>query len=202
MEKVDLKAEYKTLYTSSAKAAAMVTVPSFQFFMLDGAGDPNNSPRFQAAMEALFTLSYTLKFLVRKVLDIDYGVMPPEGLWWAEDMSAFIQQDKAKWLYTLMIMQPEFITPELVEDARTQALAKKAQPALAEVRFERFEEGPAAQILHVGPYSEEGPTIETLHRFIREAGKEPVGKHHEIYLTDMRRTDPARWKTIVRQPVQ
>lgn len=201
MEKIDLKVEDKSLYAPSAKTAAMVTVPGFQFFMLDGAGDPNTSPRFQAAIEALFTLSYTLKFLVRKAREVDYGVMPPEGLWWAEDMSAFMFEDKSAWLFTLMIRQPEFITPELVEEARAQAMAKKPLPALAEVRLERFAEGPAAQIMHIGPYAEEGPTVETLHRFIRAAGKSPVGKHHEIYLGDPRRTAPARLHTIIRQPV-
>ena len=201
MEKLDLKTEYKALYAPSAKAASMVTVPSFRFLMLDGMGDPNNSPRFQAAVEALFTLSYTLKFLVRKVREVDYGVMPLEGLWWTEDM-AFMPQDKSHWQYTVMIMQPELVTAELVEEARAQAAGKKALPALAEVRLEHYAEGESAQIMHIGPFSEEGPTVETLHRFIREAGKTPAGKHHEIYLSDIRRAAPARWKTVLRQPVR
>jgi len=202
MEKLDLKAQYKALYAPSVKNVGVVTVPAFQFLAVDGAGDPNTSERYHQAIEALFALSYTLKFLVREVLDIDYGVMPLEGLWWMEDMREFSQDAKDRWLWTAMIMQPAFITPELIERAREQAAKKKALPMLPELRLETVEEGLAAQIMHIGPFSAEGPTIEKVHQFIRDSGHALTGKHHEIYLTDIRRAAPERWKTVVRQPMR
>jgi len=203
MAKIDYRKELSVLYKASAKTAHIVDVPQMNFFMVDGEGDPNNSQDFQDAVEALYSLSYTLKFAIKMGKSaVDYGVPPLEGLWWADDMSSFTSGRKDDWKWTLMIMQPEFVTGELVDAAIEKVRAKKNPAALSKVRFVPFAEGPAAQILHVGPYSEEGPTIEKLHAFIRDCGNEPAGKHHEIYLGDPRRAAPEKLRTIIRQPMK
>ena len=172
------------------------------FLMIDGSGDPNTSQSFQDAIEALYAVSYKLKFMVKKgPLEIDYKVMPLEGLWWAADMQAFTTSRKDDWLWTLMIMQPDIIQESMVKDALIEVEIKKKPTALPKLRFEPYEEGPSAQILYIGPYAEEGPTIERLHAFITEKGFKPNGKHHEIYLSDFRRVDPSKNKTIIRQPM-
>jgi len=202
MEKIDFKKTLKHLYQPSAKEIACVDVPEMNFLMVDGEGNPNNSKSFSDAIEALYSVSYTLKFMVKKgEMGVDYGVLPLEALWWADDMSAFDTGDKDAWKWTVMVMQLEFITREMVKEA-TKAVAKKKKPvSLPLVRFEAFQEGTAAQILYIGPFSEEGPTIEKVHQFIDDNGSHRVGKHHEIYLNDMRRVAPEKWKTIVRQPM-
>ncbi len=200
MSKIDVKKELKHLYSASAKEPALVEVPEMNFLMIDGAGDPNTA-EFQQAVEALYAVSFTGKFAIKKAQGIDYVVPPLEGLWWTEDMARFCTDDKDSWLWTAMIMQPEWVTPELVADVIAQLQAKKDLPALARLRFEAYAEGPSAQIMHIGPYSDEGPTIERLHAFIAESGHQPRGKHHEIYLSDPRRAQPEKLKTIIRQPV-
>ncbi|NTW54285.1 MAG: hypothetical protein HGB15_05945 [Chlorobaculum sp.] len=202
MEKIDYKKEWKQLCNPSPKAVAQVDVPEMRFLMIDGEGDPETTPAFHEAVEALFSLSYVIKFMVKKgALQVDYAVMPLEGLWWADDMSTFSSGDKAKWKWALMVMQPEFVDEAMVLAASEDVRKKKALPVLALVRFERFAEGRCAQIMHIGPFSEEGPAIERMHRFIADAGCELSGKHHEIYLSDTRKADPAKWKTILRQPM-
>lgn len=202
MQKIDFTKELKHLYIPPVKGPVRVDVPPMNYLMIDGAGDPNRAPAFAQGIEALFSVSYTLKFMVKKgVLGIDYGVLPLEALWWAEDMSAFTTGDKSSWQWTLMIMQPDFITGEMVSAALAEVKKKKKLPALALVRFEAFEEGPSAQIMHIGPFSEEGPNIEKVHRFIEESGCCRTEKHHEIYLSDIRRADPKKWKTVIRQPM-
>ncbi len=132
----------------------------------------------------------------------DYPVMPLEGLWWGKDNGVFRMNKRDEWLWTLMIMQPEVITPAVYREGIAAVRKKKQLAALGRERMERFEEGLSAQILHTGPYSAEGPTIEKLHGFISEKGLRFRGKHHEIYLGDPRRGNPANLKTLVRQPVQ
>ncbi len=201
MKKIDLKKEYSGLYGVSAKKPEMVEVPALNFLMIDGKGNPNTSEAYKDAVEALFTVSYTLKFMIKKGPEaIDYGVMPLEGLWWMEDMTQFDADKKDEWLWTMMILQPEFIDPSRVEKAVESAKAKKGLSALDKIRFEPFTEGLAGQVLHIGPFSEEGPTIQGLHHFIHEQGYALRGKHHEIYLSDIRRAAPEKWRTIVRQP--
>ncbi len=203
MEKINFKKEYKPLYSASSKKVAIADVPKMNFLMIDGKGDPNISKEFQKAIEALFSLSYTLKFLIKKSeLAIDYGVMPLEGLWWTGDMSKFSIENKEDWKWTLMIMQPEFVEEKLIAEAMEQLKKKKNLPALFKVRFETFSEGKVAQIMHIGPFSEEGPTIEKLHDFIKDNGYKLYGKHHEIYLSDIRKAAPKKWKTIIRQPIR
>ena len=202
MEKIDYKRRFKLLYSAPAKTPVVVEVPRLNFIMIDGSGDPNGSEPFQRAVEALFSVSYAVKFMIKKgPLEIDYGLMPLEGLWWAEDMSKFSIEDKSNWKWTLMIMQPVFVTREMIDKAISTVKEKKNPVAISRVRFEALSEGKCAQILHIGPFSEEGPTIEKVHQFIDSRGRR-IGKHHEIYLSDIRKADPAKWKTVIRQPMQ
>jgi hypothetical protein len=202
MEKINFKQQLKHLYKPSVKKVEIVNVPKMNFFMVDGEGDPNTSKSFSDAIEALYPVSYTLKFMVKKgQMAIDYGVLPLEALWWSDDMSAFSAGNKDAWKWTVMIMQPEFITHNMVNEAIEEVARKKSPLSLPFVRFETFQEGKAAQIMHIGPFSEEGPTIEKVHKYIDDNGSSKVGKHHEIYLSDIRRAAPAKWKTIVRQPM-
>jgi hypothetical protein len=204
MEKLDLKKKWKHLYQPSAEEISAVDVPPLTYLMVDGEGDPNTSPAFVQAIEALYSLSYTLKFSLKKgPKPVEYGVMPLEGLWWADDPHAFHRQDKSTWKWTAMILQPEFIDSNKVDAAFNEVRKKKKKPvALDRVRLETLHEGAAAQILYVGPFSAEGPTIQRIQDFIHAAGKELSGKHHEIYLSDPRRTAPEKLKTIIRQPMQ
>ena len=202
MKKIDYKKELKTLYRPSSKTFGIVEVPRMNFLMIDGMGDPNTSQAYQDAIEALFSVSYTLKFMVKKGESrIDYGVMPLESLWWADDMAAFPGGDKGTWKWTAMMMQPEPITTDAVSEAIEQVSGKKGLSALTRIRFEAFTEGTAAQIMYLGPFSDEGPTVEKLHQFIASQGLKRSGLHHEIYLSDFRRTAPERLKTVIRQPV-
>ncbi len=200
MKKIDLKKELKSLYQPSAKAVALVEVPAMSYLMIDGEGDPNTSKAYAEAIEALFAVAYTVKFAVKKSQEIDYGVMPLESLWWADDMAAFSTGDKASWKWTAMIMQPSFVTAKIVAAAIADVKKKKNLPAIAKVRLASLSEGTCAQTLHIGPFSEEGPTIEKVHAFIRARGT-LAGKHHEIYLSDIRKAAPEKWKTVVRQPM-
>ena len=201
MKIIDFKKELKHLYRPSVKTVETVDIPKMNFFMVDGDGGPNH-PTFQNAIEVLFPLSYTLKFMIKKSdIGIDYGVLPLEGLWWADDMSSFIKDKKDDWKWTLMIMQPELITNEMVVEAVNQVRVKKNPTSLPLVRFESINEGKVAQIMHIGPFSEEGPTVQKLHSFIEDSGKKIIGKHHEVYLSDIRRAAPEKWKTIIRQPM-
>ena len=203
MEKIDYKKEMKDLYGPNPKTIVWVDVPKMYFLMIDGMGDPNTSIDYRESIETLFSLAYTIKFMIKKgKMAVDYGVMPLEGLWWVDDMSKFDPDDKSEWKWTSMIMQPELVTPDLVEDAIELVKKKKNLPALPKVRFESFKEGKAAQTLHIGPFSAEGPTILRIHDFIIENGYELGGKHHEIYLSDIRKADPSKWKTVIRQPVK
>lgn len=198
----DPRKEFQHLYTASSAKASLVEVPPLSFLMVDGAGDPNSSSAYQEAVEALFSLSYTLKFRVKAAWGINYSVMSLEGLWWSDEPAGFCMDEKAAWRWTAMMLQPAVITPELVVEAKEELRKKKGLPALDRVRFETFHEGLCAQIMHIGPFETEGPTIARLHAFINENGYEPCGKHHEIYLSDPRRSAPEKWKTILRQPVR
>lgn len=202
MVKIDFKKELKHLYGSSAKEVALVDVTEMNFLMIDGRGDPNTSQEYQEAIEALYAVSYALKFMVKKSeAAIDYVVMPLEGLWWTEDMTEFSMDDKDIWKWTAMIMQPEYVTRAFVDEALREVEEKKNPPALSKTRFESYHEGLAVQIMHIGPYSEEAPTIEKLHAFAQEKGYQLRGRHHETYLSDPRRTAPDRLKTVISQPV-
>lgn len=202
MQKIDLKGELKHLYRPSCKEVVQVEVPTFQFLMIDGKGDPNTSEEYAKAVEALFSVSYTAKFMLKKgVQGINYAVMPLEGLWWSDDMSSFVNNARSKWKWTMMIMQPHFVEGAVIQAAIEEVKRKKSLPTVDALRLENFTEGLCAQTLHVGPFSEEGPTIQRVHDFIK--GRSALtGKHHEVYLSDIRRAAPAKWKTIIRQPME
>ena len=199
--KIDLRIDLKHLYKPSAKSIVSVDVPTMRFLMIDGHGNPNTSNDYAQAVEALFSVSYTAKFMVKRgATAVDYSVMPLEGLWWSDDWSSFTSGDRSKWKWTMMIMQPDFASDNVILQAIEQVQAKKALPAINLLRLESFTEGLSAQTLHIGPFTDEGPTIERLHRFI-EATAKLRGKHHEIYLSDIRRATPSKWKTVIRQPM-
>jgi len=202
MTKIDFKKELKHLYNPSAKKVEIVDVPMMNFLMIDGSGDPNTAQQYKDAVEALFAASYALKFMVKKEKGVDYGVLPLEGLWWTEDMTQFSVENKDVWKWTSMIMQPEYVAEDLVSKALEQVEKKKNPPALPKIRFESFHEGLSAQTMHIGPYSAEGPTIDGIHNFIKETGHELRGRHHEIYLSDPRRSAPERMKTVLRRPMK
>ena len=199
--KVDLRKELKHLYAPSAKEVLAVNVPKMNFLMIYGMGDPNTSQEYKDAVEALFSLSYAIKFMIKKEKSIDYAVMPLEGLWWVDDMTRFSVENKNEWKWTSLIMQPEYVTKEIVNEALNETRKKKNLPALSKIRFEAFSEGPSAQIMHIGPFSAEGPTIEKIHNFIKKQGYKLSGKHHEIYLSDPRKSAPEKMKNVLRQPM-
>ena len=202
MSKTDFKKEWKHLYRPSAKEFAVVDVPPMNFLMIDGHGDPNTAQEYQDAVEALYGVAYKLKFMSKKEKGMDYIVPPMEGLWWVENMEEFTTEDKSAWDWTMMIMQPEWITQEMFEEALKEVEKKKNPPALSRLRLGVYHEGLAVQIMHIGPYDAEGPTIARMHAFIDENGYEPAGKHHEIYLGDPRKVAPEKLKTVLRQPVR
>lgn len=213
MKTLDLKKQFKHLYQPSAKKFEIVQVPELQFAMIDGAIEkgysPGDSPGFQEAVQALYSISYTLKFTLkkRKANPIDYPVMALEGLLWLTEGDVFDINIKDNWSYTLMIMQPDVITQEIFEEGLAQVQKKRGDnKALSKLRLEFFEEGLCAQVLHVGPYATEPATMERMHEFMKGNGYRDCvglgGKHHEIYLGDPRKADPAKLKTVLRHPVE
>ncbi len=201
MSKLDYKKTQKELYAPRKGTMNLVDVPEMKMLCIDGEGDPNTAEAFGLAVEALFSLSYTLKFQF-KAEGFDYVVLPLEGVWYVDDMSTFSAERKGEWKWTLMIRQPDQTLEAQVEEAREVVRKKKNPEVLDQVRLDTFAEGKSAQVLYVGPYSEETETIRALHAFIEEQGYQKRGKHHEIYLSDMRRTAPGKLKTIIRQPIE
>ena len=212
MKILDLKKQYKHLYQPSAKKVEIVQVPCLQFAMIDGAiekgSEPGKSTSFAEATQALYSISYTLKFMLkkRKANAVDYPVMALEGFWWVED-GFFDIMVKDNWFYTLMIMQPDMITKEIFEEGREQVRNKKGDsPFLAKVKLAEFEEGLCVQTMHIGPYATEPATVERMRAFALENGYRDatgsVRKHHEIYMGDPRKADPAKLKTVLRHPVE
>ncbi len=202
--KIDFKRELKHLYRPPAGQFTVVDVPAMQFLMIDGHGDPNTAQSYQEALEALYAVAYKIKFFSKAVMGKDYAVMPLEGLWWAEDMDAFtVSRDKSRWDWTMMIMQPDWITPTMFTDACAAVQKQKMPVALAKLRLESYHEGLSVQIMHVGSFDDEGPVLHRLHHeFIPAHGYQMTGKHHEIYLSDVRRVAPEKLQTVLRQPVR
>ncbi len=212
MKTLDLKKELKHLYQPSAKKPEILKVPKMQFAMIDGAiekgKEPGNSPGFAVATQALYGISYTLKFMLkkRKASPIDYPVMALEGLWWVED-GFFDITVKDNWFYTLMILQPDIITKDVFTEGLEQVRKKKGDSEmLSKLRLANFEEGLCVQIMHIGPYATEPATIERMRAFAAENGYRdrvgPNGKHHEIYLGDPRKAAPEKLKTVLRHPLE
>ncbi|MFT3830322.1 MAG: GyrI-like domain-containing protein [Opitutaceae bacterium] len=199
MPKLDLRRAWPALYRPG-RQPHVVQVPPLRYLGVDGRGAPGCAA-FQAAIEALFTASYHARFALKKQ-GVDYAVMPLEGLWWADDMGVFLRSEREQWRWTLLIAQPDCVPTTALAEARAAASAKLGASAAA-LRVIELHEGTCAQALHVGPFSEEGPLVAQLHRLIAASGgrlDRPEQKHHEIYLSDFRRTRPERLRTIVRQP--
>jgi hypothetical protein len=202
MEKLDLKKQWKEFYSPKKTKLVHVEVPEFNFLMIDAQDARTEGPTFQDAIGALFSLAYKIKFFSKGELGKDFGVMPLEGLWWADDMDAFISGDKEQWKYTLMIHQPDWITPSILQAMVEKAQVKDDNPFLTHARIESYKEGSSVQTLYIGPFSDEGPTIAAIKDEIHDAGftfDGQVQKHHEIYLSDFRRTAPEKLRTILRQ---
>lgn len=204
MSKIDFKQTLTQLYQPPRRAFTLVDVPAMQFLMVDGRGDPNTTVVYQEALQVLYAVAYKLKFLSKSALGQDYVVPPLEGLWWADDMASFtLQRDKNAWLWTMMIMTPDWIGVEMLETAVAAAAEQKELPALRDLRLATYSEGMSVQIMHVGSYEDEAPLLRQLHEEFLPANRlEPNGKHHEIYLGDPRRIAPERLKTVLRQPVR
>lgn len=198
--KIDFKKQIAS-YAAPKGSFAIVTVPTMQFLMIDGRGDPNTSTAYADALATLYPVTYTLKFFSKGDLGRDYVVMPLEALWWSEDMDSFtVSRDKSSWDWTVMNLVPDWITADRFTAAR-EKVTRKA-PAMDLLRMERFDESLSVQTLHVGSYDDEGPVLEHLHQhFIPAHSLRATGKHHEIYLNDFRRTPPGKLRTILRQPV-
>lgn len=201
LQTYDIKKQHKNLYAPKPGNFEIVEVPPLKFLMADGHGDPNTSTAYRNVIEALYATSYAVRAVAKTRLEKVHTVAPLEGLWSADDLQVFRTGEKSAWDWTMMIVQPDWITTELVEEA-VAATRKKKLRALDLIRFEGYTEGRSVQILHVGTYDDEGPILERLHgEFLPANGLVPTGRHHEIYLSDPRRTEPSRLKTILRQPV-
>ncbi|MDC9720736.1 MAG: GyrI-like domain-containing protein [Gammaproteobacteria bacterium] len=201
LRKIDYKKELASFYKVSPKHIGFIEIPDMQFLMIDGIGNPNDEATFGAAIEALYGMAYTIKFMLKKsIKPFDSVVMPLEALYWADDPSAFVEKRYAEWHWTLMIMQPPRVTADDFAAAKQQLKAKKDPVSLDLCRLDHYTEGKCAQIQHLGPYNEEGPTVEKLHKSIIAEGYQLTGKHHEIYLSDPRRTASEKLKTIIRMP--
>ena len=199
--KIDFKRDL-ACYRAGRDTPQVVTVPALQYLIIDGHGDPN-TPAFAEATTTLYPVAYTLKFASKRTLDRDYVVMPLEGLWWAEDMESFTDaRDKTRWDWTLMIMIPDWVTPQMVTEATEKVAAKDRPARLDDLRLETLDEGLCVQALHVGSYDDEADLLRRMHHeFIPGQDLTMVGRHHEIYLSDARRVEPAKLRTILRQPV-
>jgi hypothetical protein len=199
---ITVPATHWQLYRAKVGVPELVEVPVARFLMIDGHGNPNMSSTFAETVQTLYSGAYAIKFALKKAGGPDERVAPVEGLWWGSEAVDFAASSKDDWNWTMMIRIPDAATDELVASALTNAAAKKPDLAFDRVRVEQFAEGLAAQVMYVGPYAEEGPTIAALHAFVAEHGYRRAGKHHEIYLGDPRRADPARLKTVLRQPAE
>jgi hypothetical protein len=201
--KTDFK---KTLdcYRAEHNTFRIVDVPPMQYLMVDGHGDPNTAPEYAEALAALYPVAYKLKFASKRELDRDYVVPPLEALWWADDMNSFTtDRDKSRWSWTAMLMTPDWVTPEMVDAAIETVAASDAPASLGSVRLEPLHEGRCVQTLHVGSYDYEAGILQRMHHeFIPAEGLRMRGKHHEIYLSDPRRVESAKLRTILRQPVE
>jgi hypothetical protein len=196
--KLDLRKTLHQFYAPPVGEVEVIQVPPMKYIMVDGAGSPE-SPSFQQGIGAIYNLAYTMKFRQKKLLKKDYNVMALEGLWGSN--GKFDLSDRDSWHWTLMIVQPDFVTDRMFADTRLEVREKKNPPGLERARFETFDEGLCIQTMHVGPYSSEPKTIAMLEAYAKEHGYRMVGRHHEIYLGDPRRAAPSKLRTIIRHPV-
>ncbi|MFE2754646.1 GyrI-like domain-containing protein [Actinosynnema sp. NPDC059335] len=201
-DRYDVKRALKQLYAPKNTDWALVDVPEQRFIAVDGRGDPNTGAEYARALEALYPVAYAIKFASKRA-GRDLVVGPLEGLWWADDPQVFTARAKDSWHWRMLISQPDWITGDLVEEAKEAVAAKKSLPALADVRLEVLREGLSAQVLHIGPYDDEGPVLARLHdEWLAANGLRMAGLHHEVYVGDPRRVEPAKLRTVLRQPVR
>lgn len=202
-KKIDYKKEFPDIYNPSSKEISIITIPPMKFFMIDGKGDPNTSQEFQDAIPVLYGASFTLKMkeIKKKTPTKDYVIPPLEGLWYMPNMKEWSMTDKNKWQWTLMIRIPDFATADQIYRTIEILKQKPNLPSLPKLRIETYNEGLSMQIMHIGPYDAEPPTIAKMHKFAEQNGYKLNGKHHEIYLGDPRKGDPLKIKTILRQPI-
>lgn len=203
MDKFDLKKTLPEYFKVSAGKFSVVNLPKFNYFMVDGKGDPNSDPSYVQAIELLYGASFTLKFKSKNELGQDYVVPPLEGLWWAKDMKSFETRDKSKWSWTMMIMVPSHLSKSFVAQAKNAFHDKKADADVSKLRFDSLNEGLSVQTLHLGPYDAEGSILSKMHNeYMPQNNLVFNGLHHEIYLGDPRKTAPEKLKTVLRQPVR
>ena len=203
MAKLDLKKTHKQLFAPKEGVFTVLDIPEFNYLMIDGEGDPNTSPQFKDAFSLLYGVAYTIKFMISKRDKAnDYVVPPPEGLWWSDNMASFCDARKDEWKWTLILMQPEFVTPELFAEGVENFKKKKKITGDVPVRLEALKEGKVVQTMYLGSYADEGPVIASMHAYIKNNGYALTGKHHEIYLNDPQRVAPEKLKTILRQPIR
>ncbi|GLI26501.1 hypothetical protein ARHIZOSPH14_07430 [Agromyces rhizosphaerae] len=202
-EKYDVKRAHRELYAPTAKDWALVDVPPLQYLAIDGQGSPGVSPVYLEAVETLYPVAYAAKFASKRELGRDFVVAPLEGLWWADDPTAFTRGDRDAWKWTLLIHQPDWIDHDAIDRAVAAARAKRDSPALDRLRLQTIEEGSSAQVLHLGPFADEAPTLARLHdEWMPAHGVTFNGPHHEVYLSDPRRAAPEKLRTVLRQPVR
>jgi len=201
MKKIDFKKTFKHLYALKTTDFQVVDVPTMNYLMIDGHGNPNTAQAYKDALGTLYPVAYKLKFL-SKANSKDYVVPPLSGLWWADDMNSFTRDDKDAWKWTMMIMTPDWISTEMFTEALESVKAKNL-PALDKLRLESLTEGTCVQIMHLGSYADEAPTLARLHEeWLPENGYTETGKHHEIYLSEPRKTPAHKLKTVLRQPIK
>ncbi|MFV0645140.1 MAG: GyrI-like domain-containing protein [Sphingomonadaceae bacterium] len=202
MTKLDLKKKYRDLFNPPIRDFVEVQPPKMSFVKIDGEGDPNTAAPYRAGIEWLYSVSYAMKFAAKSRLASDYVVPPLEALWWSDDPGTFVRREKDRWQWTIMIMAPDFVTDALFEDAVAKTLLKRDDRP-SSLRFESFAEGRSLQIMHIGSYDDEGPTLQRLHDEIMPAlGVTFDGPHHEVYLNDPRKIAPSKLNTILRQPIR
>lgn len=203
MDKIDFKRTLSELYNPKNSEWALVEVPKMNFLMIDGRGDPNTAPEYANAVAALYGVAYSLKFMSKKDIGRDYAVLPLEGLWYADDPAIFGRFEKDKYHWTMMIMQPDWITQDMFETAVEKTAKKKPSSSLSKLRLEAYDECRSVQLLHIGSYDDEAPKLAYLHNdYMPSHGLSFNGHHHEIYLSDPRKTSHEKLKTILRQPVR
>ena len=200
---IPVRADDRTLYQPPVDPV-LIEVPSFEFVMIDGSGDPVASPDYQAAIAALYAVSYPVVMTLKRAGRLDLKVRPLEGLWWADDLSVFqpASEDRPSWRWTMMIRQPDHVSGDVYDAAVAKMAGKLGRAVAARVRVERFDEGLCAQLMHRGPYADEGPDIARLHDFAASQGLRLRGHHHEIYLSDPRKSAPEKMRTVLRHPVR
>ena len=202
-EKVDLSKELKAVYRASSKVPALITVPRLKYLMIDGAGYPETSPDFHPAMEALFSIAYTIKFMFKKgPQQLDFKIMPLEGIWWMKDDAQWDMKRPDDWRWRLASAVPDFVDAAALREAKKQIKKKKDLPSADKLRLKSWKEGDAVQMMHIGPYDKEQAAIDSILAFTADNGYAVNGRHHEIYFSDPRRVAPEKLKTIIRFPVK